>query len=284
MNAKTANGAGFSRRFASNRAALAAAVILVIAATVAALAPWLASYDPIAVDLANNLAGASWQHPLGTDHLGRDILSRLIYGARVSLAISLVSVGSALLVGTAAGLAAAWHRGLVDAAVVRVVDVLLAFPDLLLAIAVVAVLGRGDLGTIVAVAAFSAPIFTRVARASALTATSRDFVLAARALGAPASWVLVRHVLPNCLSPIVAQATVMLGTALLVASGLSFLGLGVQPPAPEWGAMLSRGRDLLRTAPLGAIAPGLAITLVALSFSLAGDGLRDALDPREGRR
>ncbi len=272
------------RRFAANRAALAASAVLALFAASAVLAPWLAPHDPVAVDLANHLAEPSWQHLLGTDHLGRDTLSRLLYGARVSLTLSLISVGSALVAGTAAGLAAAWHRGLVDAAVVRVVDVLLAFPDLLLAIAVVAVLGRGDVGTIVAVAVFSTPTFTRVARASALTATSRDFVLAARAVGAPGWWVLGRHVLPNCLSPIVAQATIMLGTALLVASGLSFLGLGVQPPAPEWGAMLSRGRDLLRTAPLGAIAPGLAITLVALSFSLAGDGLRDALDPRERGR
>jgi peptide/nickel transport system permease protein len=274
----------WARRFAANRAALAASSVLLAFAIVAILAPWLAPHDPLAVNLGGSLAAPSWQHPLGTDHLGRDILSRLFHGARVSLTISILSVGSALVVGTAAGLLAAWRRGLIDAAIVQLVDVLLAFPNLLLAIAVVAILGRGDVSTIVAVAVFSMPIFARVARAAALTAVARDFVLAARAVGAPGWRVLARHVLPNCLSPIVAQATIMLGTALLVASALSFLGLGVQPPAPEWGAMLSRGRDLLRTAPIGAVAPGLAITLVALSFSLAGDGLRDALDPRESTR
>jgi peptide/nickel transport system permease protein len=272
------------RRFTANRAALAASSVLLAFAMVAILAPWLAPHDPLSVNLGGSLAAPSWQHPLGTDHLGRDILSRLFHGARVSLAISILSVGSALVVGTAAGLLAAWRRGLIDAAIVQLVDVLLAFPNLLLAIAVVAILGRGDVSTIVAVAVFSMPIFARVARAAALTAVARDFVLAARAAGAPGWRVLARHVLPNCLSPIVAQATIMLGTALLVASALSFLGLGVQPPAPEWGAMLSRGRDLLRTAPIGAVAPGLAITLVALSFSLAGDGLRDAIDPKESIR
>jgi peptide/nickel transport system permease protein len=272
------------RRFAANRTACAASIVLGVFGLVALLAPWLAPYDPLAIDLANALAAPSPPHPLGTDHLGRDTLSRLLYGARVSLTISAVSVGSALAIGTAAGLAAAWHRGAIDAAIVQVVDVLLAFPDLLLAIAVVAVVGRGDVGTIVAVAVFALPTFARVARASALGAVSRDFILAARAAGASSTWILTRHVLPNCLSPIVAHTTVMLGTALLIASGLSFLGLGVQPPDPEWGAMLSRGRDLLRSSPAGAMAPGLAITVVALSFALAGDGLRDALDPKESSR
>jgi ABC-type dipeptide/oligopeptide/nickel transport system permease subunit len=259
---------------------VAATGVLALFVVVAGLAPWLAPYDPLAVDLGAAVAPPSRAHLLGTDHLGRDTLSRLLHGARVSLLISVLGIGSALVVGTAAGLAAAWHRGWVDAAIVRVVDVLLAVPDLLLAIAVIAVLGRGAGGTVAAVAAFALPTFVRVARAAALGAVARDYVLAARAAGATPVRLLARHVLPAALSPIVAQGTVMLGTALLVASGLSFLGLGVQPPDPEWGAMLSRGRDLLRTAPVGAVAPGIAITAVALSFALAGDGLRDALDPK----
>lgn len=267
-------------RFAANRAAVAAAVVLAAAAGAALGAPWIAPHDPLAIDLANSLAPASAAHPLGTDHLGRDTLSRLLYGARVSLGISVVSIGAAALVGVALGLAAAWHRGLVDAIFVRVMDVLLAFPDLLLAIAVVTVLGRSQMSVIVAVAVFSVPTIGRVTRAAALGAVAGDHVLAARAAGASTTWILARHVLPLAISPIVAQATVMLGSAILLASGLSFLGLGVQPPDPEWGAMLSRGRDMLRSAPLGAVAPGVAITLVALSFSLAGDGLRDALDPK----
>ena len=267
-------------RFLANRAAVAAAVLLATVAAAAVFAPWLAPHDPLAIDLANNFQGSTRAHPLGTDHLGRDTLSRLLYGARVSLLMAGLSVGSALVVGVATGLTAAWHRGWADAVFVRVVDVLLAFPDMLLAIAMVAMLGPGNVSTIVAVAVLALPNFARITRASALAVVSREYVLASRAAGASTKWMLVRHVLPMCLSPIVAQATVMLGTAILLASGLSFLGLGVQPPAAEWGAMLSRGRDLIRTAPIGAFAPGMAITLVALSFSLAGDGLRDALDPK----
>ena len=271
---------GAVSRFLANRAAAGAALVLLTAATAAMAAPWLAPHDPLAVDLMNTLAPPSAAHPLGTDHLGRDTVSRLLFGARVSLGIALVSIGAALVLGVTLGLLAAWYRGAVDAAFVRVMDVLLAFPDLLLAIAVVTILGRSQASTVVAVMAFSLHTLGRVTRAAALGAVAHDFVLAARAAGASNRWILARHVLPMCLSPIVAQATVMLGSAILLASGLSFLGLGVQPPDPEWGAMLSRGRDMLRTAPLGAVAPGLAITIVALSFSLAGDGLRDALDPK----
>lgn len=265
----------------ANRSAVAGTCLLAIVVFAALFAPWLAPHDPFAIDLSSNFQGPTSAHPLGTDHLGRDTLSRLLYGARVSLVLSVVAVSGALLFGVASGLAAAWYRGFVDAAFVRVMDVLLAFPEMLMAIAVIAVLGPGDVSTIIAVAVYAFPQFARITRATALTAVSRDYILAARAAGASSAWMLTRHVLPMCVSPIVAQATVMLGTAILLASGLSFLGLGVQPPAPEWGAMLSRGRDLIRTAPLGAFAPGIAITLVVLSFSLAGDGLRDALDPKE---
>ncbi len=255
-------------------------VILGTFALAALAAPWLAPHDPLAIDLGRNYAASSWAHPLGTDHLGRDTLSRLIFGARLSLTISFVGVGSALLMGAVLGLAAAWRRGAVDAAIGQVVDVLLAFPDILLAIAMVAVLGRGSTATVVAVAAFAAPTFARITRAAALSVVSLEYVDAARAGGASPVRILVRHVLPNCFSPVVAQATVTLGTAILLASGLSFLGLGVQPPDPEWGAMLSRGRELLYTSPAGAIAPGVAITLAVLGFSLAGDGLRDTLGAR----
>jgi peptide/nickel transport system permease protein len=269
-------------RFRSNPAAVAGSGLLALVLAAAVFAPWLAPHDPLAVDLSRNFQGVSTVHLLGTDHLGRDTLSRLLYGARVSLTISLVSVMAALVLGVAAGLAAAWFRGGVDAMFVRAIDVLLAFPEMLMAIAVIAVLGPGTASTIAAVAAYALPQFARVARAAALPAVSRDSLLAARAAGAGHGWILARHILPLCLSPIVAHATVMLGTAILLASGLSFLGLGVQPPAAEWGAMLSRGRDLIRTAPLGAFAPGIAITLVVLSFSLVGDAVRDALDPKEG--
>jgi peptide/nickel transport system permease protein len=256
--------------------------LVVVAAFVgsALLADVLAPYDPLAVDLAANYLPASWAHPLGTDHLGRDTLSRLLAGARESLSIALVSTLAGLLAGATLGLVAAWRRGATEGAIMQAVDVLLSFPDMLLAIAVAAILGRGISSTIVAVAIFSVPIFARLVRASAQAVVSADYVLASRAAGASAPRLLMRHVLPQCYAPLLAQGTITLGSAILFASGLSFLGLGVQPPDPEWGAMLARGRELLRSSPLGAVAPGLAITLVVLSFSLLGDGLKDALNPR----
>ncbi|MEW6322415.1 MAG: ABC transporter permease [Acidobacteriota bacterium] len=271
------------RRVAGDAGAVLAALVLAVGFLAAALADVATPYDPLAVDLTRNFQAASTAHPLGTDHLGRDTLSRLIAGARISLGISAVSTAAGLLAGAALGLLAAWRRGLTDRLVVQGIDVLLSFPDMLLAIGVATILGRGALSTIVAVAVLSVPVFARIVRASALAVTSADYVQAARAAGASDVRILARHVLPNCASPLVAQGTIQMGTALLIASGLSFLGLGVQPPDPEWGAMLARGRELLRTSPLGAVAPGVAITLVVLSFSLVGDGLREAFDPRARR-
>jgi peptide/nickel transport system permease protein len=272
------------RRLAADPPALVALLVVTAFVAAAVLAGVLAPYDPLATDLASNYLPASTSHWLGTDHLGRDTFSRLLAGARVSLTIALVSTLAGLAAGAAIGLAAAWYRGATDHALMQVVDVLLSFPDMLLAIAVAAILGRGVAATIAAVAIFSVPIFARLVRATAQAVVSADFVLASRAAGASTVRVLGRHVLPQCAGPVIAQGTITLGSAMLFASGLSFLGLGVQPPDPEWGAMLSRGRELLRSSPLGAIAPGLAITAVVLSFSLLGDGLRQALDPRGGAR
>lgn len=271
------------RRFISDPAASMALVVVVAFVGAALLSDRLAPYDPLATDLAANYRPASPDHWLGTDHLGRDTFSRMLAGARASLSIALVSTAAGLLVGAGIGLVAAWKRGAADQALMQVVDVLLSFPDMLLAIAVAAILGRGAAATMVAVAIFSVPVFARLVRASAQAVVSADFVLASRAAGASGSRILLRHVLPQCVGPVLAQGTITLGSAILFASGLSFLGLGVQPPDPEWGAMLSRGRELLRSSPLGAIAPGVAITAVVLSFSLLGDGLKDALDPRRRR-
>lgn len=271
---------GAWRRLATDIPAVLALLVVALFVGAALLADVVAPHDPLAVDLAANYLPASRAHLLGTDHLGRDTFSRLLLGARVSLTIALVATLAGLLVGATLGLAAAWRRGATEGAIMQVVDVLLSFPDMLLAIAVAAILGRGVSSTVVAVAIFSVPIFARLVRASAQAVVNADFILASRAAGASASRVLLRHVLPQCYAPLLAQGTITLGSAILFASGLSFLGLGVQPPDPEWGAMLSRGRELLRSSPLGAIAPGVAITLVVLSFSLLGDGLKDALDPR----
>lgn len=269
------------RRLATDPVAALAAVVVGLALAAAALGPWLTPYDPLAVDLAHSFAPSSWAHPLGTDHLGRDTLSRLIAGARVSLGIAVVSTGLGLTIGVTLGLVAGWRRGPIDLAVRQAADVMLTLPDMLLGVAVAMVLGRGVLSTIVAVAAFSVPIFIRIVRAAVLGVVAREFVLAARASGASDAHIIRRHLLPHCWSPILAQGTIMLGSAILMASGLSFLGLGVQPPEAEWGAMLTRGRELLRTAPLGAAAPGIAITATVLSFSLLGDAVRDILAPRQ---
>jgi ABC-type dipeptide/oligopeptide/nickel transport system permease subunit len=260
--------------------AAAAAAVLAVALLAAIAGPWLVPFDPLGVELAANYQPSSWTHPLGTDHLGRDTLSRLIAGARVSIGIALAATGAGLLVGAVLGLLAAWRRGVTELVAMQFVDILLALPELLLAITAITVLGRGTVSTVVAVAVYAVPSFARIARAAAQPIVAADYVAASRAVGASDARLLWRHVLPGCLSPMLAHATVMLGSAILLASGLSFLGLGVQPPAAEWGSMLSRGRELLRTAPLGAVAPGVAITATVLSFSLLGDGLRDTAGRR----
>jgi peptide/nickel transport system permease protein len=269
-----------ARRFRRNRVAVFSSLVILVFVVTALFAPILAPFSPLEQDLANNYAGPSLEHPLGTDDLGRDTLSRLIFGSRVSLGIAISSVALGVLVGTVLGLAAAQHGGWLDGAIMRVMDILLALPGILLGIAIVVVLGNGVVNTVIAVAIFSVPTFARLVRGSALSILERDYVVACRALGASSLRVIGQHVLPNTLTPIIVQGTLQLGVAIIIASGLSFLGLGVQPPNPEWGAMLSKGRELVRSTPVAAFAPGFAITIVVLSFSLLGDGLRDALDPK----
>lgn len=266
-----------------SKAAIASALVVAVIGVLALVAPAIAPYGPLEQDLANNYAGPSLAHPFGTDDLGRDIWSRILFGARISLGIAFASVGFALLVGTLVGLFSAYYGGFVDASLMRLMDVLLAFPGILLGIAVVVVLGNGVENTVIAVAVMSTPTFARLVRGSALSILERDHVAASRALGASAVRVIFGQVLPNALSPLVVASTLQLGTAILIASGLSFLGLGVQPPHPEWGAMLSKGRELVRSTPVAAFAPGFFITVLVLSFSLLGDGLRDALDPKRLR-
>lgn len=267
-------------RFRRNKVAVGSALVIALFLLVALLAPLLSPYDPLAQDLANNFQGPTREHLMGTDDLGRDTLSRLLYGARVSLGISISSVGIGLLIGTTLGLFAAYHRGWVDALIMRIMDILLALPGILLGIAIVVALGNGVENTIIAVAIFSVPTFARLVRGSALSILELDYVAATRAMGASSWRILLGHVFPNTRTPIVVQGTLQLGEAILIASALSFLGLGVQPPDPEWGAMLSKGRELIRATPIAAFAPGFAITLVVLSFSLLGDGMRDALDTK----
>lgn len=267
-------------RFRRNKVAVASAVVLTGFVVMATFAPWLAPFGPLEQDLVNNYAGPSLEHPFGTDELGRDTLSRLLYGSRISLGIAVASVIIGVLVGAVLGLVAAYSGGIVDSVIMRVMDVMLALPGILLGIAIVVVLGNGVINTVIAVAVFSIPTFARLVRGSALAVLQLDYIMASRALGASGVRIVLAHVVPNSLTPLIVQSTLQLGVAILIASGLSFLGLGVQPPNPEWGAMLSKGRELVRSTPVAAFAPGMAITLLVMSFSLLGDGLRDALDPK----
>jgi peptide/nickel transport system permease protein len=255
---------------------------LILAAIVllgALLAPWLAPEDPLAMS-PRRFAAPSASAWLGTDQFGRDLLSRLLYGARVSMVVAFAAVGMATLIGGLIGLCAGYFGGRVDLVLMRGVDVLMAFPTLLLALAVVATFGGSTQNLILAVTLAYIPIFSRVVRGSALSVKQNDFVEASRALGARDARIMFRSVLPNVLAPIIVQATFNLSTAIMIEAALSFLGLGVQPPAPSWGGMLSEARNFMELDPWLALAPGGAITLAVLGFNLFGDGLRDILDPR----
>ncbi|GHF43069.1 peptide/nickel transport system permease protein [Deinococcus metalli] len=261
-----------------------AGLVLVLLVVVAALfAPHLAPYDPVQYRPIDRMQGPSAQHWLGTDLYGRDLFSRVVYGSRISLAVSILSVSLALLVGGTLGALAGFYLKWVDTLIMRVTDVLLAFPAILLAIALLAFLGGGFWNLTIAIAvAYVAP-FARVARAAVLRTRDTMFVEASTALGASDLRLLLRHVLPNATGPILVEVTLRLAYAILGEAALSFLGLGTQPPAPAWGQMIADGRPFLETNPWISIAPGLAIMITVLGFNLLGDALRDALDPRLGR-
>lgn len=266
--------------FRQHLLALVGAGIVVALLVVALLAPILAPRNPIEQDLYNRLRSPDLSFPLGTDDFGRDILSRIIYGSRISLRIGLISISIALLAGSTIGLAAGYRGGIIDSLVMRFMDILLAFPSILLAIAIVAVIGPGIENVMIAVSIVLVPQFARLVRASALSIRELPYIEATRALGSGEFRLMFRGVLPNCLAPLIVQATLSLGTAMLDAAGLSFLGLGAQPPTPEWGSMLSNGRELLLKAPWVMAFPGMAIFVVVLGLNFLGDGLRDVLDPR----
>jgi peptide/nickel transport system permease protein len=258
-----------------------AGLCIVALLLVAALgAPWLSPFDPAKQSLIEKRAKPGAKFLLGADEFGRDIFSRVIYGSRVALVVSVLSVAVALTLGLTLGCLAGFLGGWTDVLVMRATEVLLAFPYLLLAIAVVSALGPGVFNTTLAVGIWGAPTVIRVVRGAVLVARETEYVSAARALGATAPRVLTRHVLRNVLPTVIVYSTLFMANAILVEAALSFLGLGVQPPTPSWGLMVSTGRDLLLVAPHVATIPGLAILVAVLGFNLLGDGLRDALDPR----
>ncbi len=266
------------RRLRRDRAAVIGAACVLLLVLAGVFAPLVAPYDPLKVSLRERLQGPSRAHLLGTDQFGRDILSRVIHGTRISLSIGLIAVGIGLGAGATLGLIAGYYRRL-DYPVMAVMDVMLSFPQILLAIAIVAALGPGIFNAIIAVGIGAVPGFTRVTRSSVLSIREHDYVEAARALGATNRRVIVRYVLPNALSPLIVLGTLSLAGAILSAAILSFLGLGAKPPMPEWGAMAAEGRGFIKQFPHLATFPSLAIFVVVLSFNLLGDGLRDALDP-----
>ncbi len=267
-------------RLVRRRTAVVALVVLASLLGVALAAPVILPLDPNAADFDSVLEPPSLAHVLGTDHLGRDILTRVIYGGRVSFLIGILAVSGTVVVGVPVGLVSGHFGGRVDLIIQRFVDLLLAFPNFLLALTLIAVLGVGVTNTVVAVALATVPFYIRLVRSVALSVQSQMYVEAARALGAPEGRIVMRHVFPNCLGPIIVQSTLQLGTAILTAAGLGFLGLGVKPPTPEWGTMLGEGQTYLLSYWFIATFPGLAIFISVLAFNLLGDGLRDALDPR----
>jgi peptide/nickel transport system permease protein len=268
------------RRLLRDRAAVAGLVIIVVLAAVAIFGPALTPYDPIDQSFRIKLRPPSAEHLLGTDEFGRDIFSRIIVGTRVALAVGTVPVLIALLVGVTLGLVAGYYGKAIDQVLMRVIDVMLAFPWLLLAIGIMAVLGPGIRNVMIAVAIVYIPAFARIVRGSVLSIKEKEYVEAARAMGQPDRRILFQHVLANAWAPIIVLATLSIGQAIIYAAGLSFIGLGTQPPDPDWGNMLSSGREYLRDAPWLGFFPGLAILITVLAFNLFGDGLRDALDPR----
>lgn len=270
----------FWRRCLRNAATFGALAFAVLLLVTAAAAPWLAPADPLDQDPSVSLQPPSRAHWFGTDLIGRDILSRVVYGSRLSGAIGLVSVMIGLTVGVGIGLMAGYSGGLVDEVLMRGIDVLLAFPGILLAILVVVILGSSLVNVVVALGIFSIPIFARLARGSVLSVKNLEYIDAARAIGAPTPRILFRHVVPNMMGPIVVYATLRMASAILGGATLSFLGVGLAPPAPEWGLMVSQGRHHIQSAPHEILFPGMAIFLTVLAFNLLGDAVRDVADPK----
>ena len=275
----------FWRKFKKQRVAVVAGLFIVLLVALALVAPWIVPYDAENYFDYNSLnAPPSAQHWFGVDPLGRDILSRILMGSRISLTAGFVSVAVGALVGTAMGLVAGYYEGWWDRIIMRVCDVLFAFPGILLAIGIVAILGGGMLNVIIAVAIFSIPTFARLVRGNTLALKHLTFVEAARSIGASDWTIVIRHIFPGTIAAVVVYFSLRIGTSIITAASLSFIGMGAQPPTPEWGAMLNEARADMMTSPHVALFPSLAIFLTVLAFNLLGDGLRDALDPKVDRK
>ncbi|MDL1978766.1 MAG: oligopeptide ABC transporter permease [Desulfobacteria bacterium] len=270
----------FWRYLLKNRLAIAGGACVLVVFVTAFLAPALSPYDPGAISVSEKLTSPSWRHLLGTDQLGRDVFSRMLYGARISLLVGFVAVGLSLVIGILVGAMAGYYGKWVDTILMRFVDVMMCFPSFFLILTVIALLGPNIMNVMVVIGITSWMGTARFVRAEFLTLRERDFVRAARALGARDSRIIFYHILPNALAPVFVAATLDVATAILVEAGLSFLGFGVQPPAPSWGNILTSGRVYIFDAWWLTLFPGIAILITVLSFNLFGEGLRDAMDPR----
>ena len=269
----------FYRMKKSKLAMLGLAIIIILVLT-AIFADYIAPYDYSTNDLKNQFAGPSRQHLFGADEFGRDIFSRVVYGSRISLQVGFISVGIALVFGVTLGAAAGFYGGRVDIILMRFIDILQSLPDILMAIAIMAVLGPGLSNLMIAVGLAAIPGYAKIVRSSVLSIKDNEFIEAAKANGSSDLRIIFKHIIPNCLAPIIVQATLGVAYAIINAAGLSFIGLGLEPPTPEWGAMLSGGRAYIRDYPHMTMFPGLAIVIVIFALNVLGDGLRDALDPK----
>lgn len=274
----------FGKRLVKNKAATFGGLLVVAFVIMSLIVSFFGSafltYDPVHVDVLNKLQPPSKEHWFGTDNFGRDIFTRILYGMPLTLKVGFFSVAMGGSIGVVLGIVSGYYGGIVDTLIMRVMDVLLAFPGILLALAIVSVLGGSLTNVIIAVSIFSVPAFARIVRGSTLSVRKLEYIDAVRALGASNFRIIFKHILPNVMSPIIVQVTLRIATAILTASGLSFLGLGAQPPDPEWGAMLNDGRTYMTSAPHIILFPGMMIVIVVLAFNIFGDGLRDALDPK----
>ena len=270
----------FIRRFIKHRLAVVGAIIVLLLVLIAIFAPFLAPKDVNVMDFGNTLSPPSWDHPMGTDHFGRDILSRIIYGSRTSLMIGVVAVGFAATIGMTMGVIAGYFGGRGHATIMRFIDALMAFPLILLALIIAALLGGGLRNVMIALAVGLIPAYARLMCGQVLSVKENDYILSGRAMGAKNIRIMLRHILPNCLPPLIVLITMMMGMTILAEAGLSFLGIGIEEPGAAWGAMVNDGYQYLLTHPILSFAPGLAIMLVVFSYNMVGDGLRDALDPR----
>ena len=268
------------RRLLQNKLTLFGAILVFLLAVFALFAPFFSPYEPSAIDLSERLVGPSWQHPMGTDQLGRDVFCRMLYGARISLLVGFVAVGISVLIGIVLGSLAGYFGGALDAILMRFVDIMLCFPSFILILAVIAVVGPGIFTIMVVIGITSWMGVARLIRAEILSLKEQEFILAARAIGAGTLRIILRHLIPNAITPVLVSATLGVAAAILVESSLSFLGLGVQPPTPSWGNILTEGKSVLGIAWWLTLFPGFAILITVLAYNLLGEGLRDFLDPR----